>query len=151
MATPDFTGLLNGPASIMTLTTTLTNISGLSINLLSGGKYRINAWITFSTTGTTTTISAALGFTGTVLMPSGYSMTIRNNSTTDSANLQQSVAFPGIANPSGVLANAANYGIVIDGFISVGNAGALNLMAKVGAVAATIPINAATLMVEQVG
>lgn len=148
---PYYFPLAVGPPSTMTLTTTLTDISGISVFLTAGGWYLVKGWIQFTTTGTSTTAGFSLGGTVGEVAPSAYTLTIRNNNSTDAANLQLSAAIPGVAQASGTLATAATYGATIDGLVVAGTSGTLTMMAKVGAPAASIPANSAAMLVQQIG
>lgn len=144
--------LAQGPGSTFTSTTTLTDIGNLSVNLAAGGKYLVKAWIQFVVpSGTTTTVGFSLGGTATEVAPTAFSTTIRNNNTTDGANLSASAAIPSVPQTSGAL-TAATFVAIIDGLVAVSAAGTLTVQAKHFATPAfTIAANAAAMLVQQVG
>jgi len=120
------------------LATSLTDISGLSFNVVAGAAYRFEAFLNYVTVGTTVTVGFSMGGTlteGLCCWNQDIHFSAAGGTTS-----QTFATIPGAATPTGAITVAGTYALIISrGFVRVTTGGTLTIQGiRGGATSATI-------------
>jgi hypothetical protein len=144
---PYFSFVNNGGS--LTTTTSYQTIPNLTFNLVAGGTYTFQAWLSYQGNATGAVFQPSVG--GTVL-PNIIEYACRFQTNVNGAsNSQLQTALSSPTTPAGSAVNAVGttYGAFIDGLVVVGTAGTLTVQAK-HATAACSVLSGGRFLLQQI-
>lgn len=151
MAVPDFLGVVSGPGSNLTTTTSFVDIGGLSFNVQAGGKYRFGAYLTYQGgTASSSKFDPALGGTCTASFVSCACRIGINNGDGTSNTIHSALLPTSSAGPSAVGQSATSFAVTMHGYVEVQNSGTLTVVARHITASCTVMANLNRFWLEQV-